>query len=99
LDDPNVRRMAYALSVQMKIPVVARYGHVENASVHLIHGLREIRYGLSGLQVQVPIFLLTHDVISDPTDFDRKRESLTDHEFNELMNQFGHKAFLKNMFE
>jgi hypothetical protein len=89
--------MAYALSAQSRYPIVARYGNVENISVHLVSELGKIRFELDGLDPPVMAYLLTSDVIPDPQDFNRKRETLPDHEHDKLVNQFGLKAFEQHM--
>jgi hypothetical protein len=89
--------MAYALAAQSRYPVVARYGHILNISVHLIVGLEGLCSELDGLRPAVPAFLLTHDVIPDPEDFDRERESLPDDEREALLDQFGLRAFSQHM--
>jgi len=97
LDDPKVRRMAYGLAAQSKYPIVARYGHTENVSIHLISGLEKLHGDLYRIDPTIPTYLLTPDVISDPQDFDKKRELLSDCEIKEIVNQFGLKAFEQHM--
>jgi hypothetical protein len=97
LDDPKVRKIAYAIAAQSRHPIVARYGHLMNRSVHLISQIAKIRVDLDGIEPPVPVYLLTPDVISDPQDFDREREILPGDELDEIVNQFGLKAFKQHM--
>ena len=97
LDDPKVRAMAFAMAFQFRQPVVARFESIMNISVHLIPRISWIRHDLNRVVPPIPSFLLTPDVISDPQDFDRKREKISDHELNELVNQFGFKALSQHM--
>jgi hypothetical protein len=97
LDDAQVRRMAYALAVQLSHPVVARFGDIRNISVHLIPKLHGMCYYVSQFQPVIQSYLLTPDVISDPQDFSKERESHSDHEIREIIGQFGFKALSKHL--
>jgi hypothetical protein len=97
LDDPNVRKMAYALAVNLKQPVVAWYGNVMNISAHLLPQFEELRVFVDGVKPKVPVYLLTPDVISDPQDFGRQRELPSDFGLADLLSQFGTDVFMKHM--
>jgi len=101
LDDPRIRMMAYAIAVQLNLPVVARFGDLDTISVHLIPKFRSTRFRL--IKIKVPAFVLTPDVIPDPEDFDKRRPDYTNNRFNDFneytnfMSQFGTQAFLRAM--